>query len=120
LVYPVRNQRDVLDEGATKRDVQHLDAAAHAQDGEAPVEHALDELELEGVAVRIGDRQELMRLLAVAARLDVPAAAEKDAVAGVEGIAEILPVQLREHERDATCERDRALVAHAGVVPEVL
>jgi hypothetical protein len=61
-----------------------------------------------------------MRLLAVVARLDVPAAAEQDAVAGVEGIVEILAVQLRQHERDATCKRDRALVANAGVVPEVL
>src|SRR5207247_7981263 len=89
VVCPVRNQRDVLDEGATKGDVQHLDAAAHSQEGESPVEHALDELELEGVPVRIGDCEELVRLLAVTARLDVPAAAEQDAAAGVEGIVEI-------------------------------
>jgi Fe-S oxidoreductase len=84
------------------------------------VERALDELELERVAPRLGIGQVLARRLPVTARVDVAAAAEEDAVAGVEGIVEILAVQLRQHERDATCKRDRALVAHAGVVPEVL
>ena len=82
-----RVERDVLDERSAERDVQDLDPAAHAEDRQAAVERPLDELELEGVALRVGRREKLVRLLAVRRRLDVAAAAEEDAVAGVEHLS---------------------------------
>ena len=45
--------------------------------------------ELEGIAARLGRRQVLRRLLAVVAGLDVPAAAERDLGARIEGIVEV-------------------------------
>ena len=119
MLGPLGLHGDVLDERAAERDVEDLDPAAHAEDGQAAVERALGELELEGVAERLGRREVLGRLLPVARGVDVAAAAEEDPVAGVQRVLEV-PVDAREREADAAGERDRPLVADPGVVAEVV
>ena len=120
VVGPLGLHGDVLDERPSEGDVEDLDAAAHAEDGEAPVEHALGQIELEGVPQRLGGRQVLGRLLAVAPGVDVAAAAEEDPVADFERVLEVPAVDAREREADAAGERDRPLEADAGVVAEVV
>ena len=120
MLGPLLPERNVLDERAPERDVQDLDAAAHPEDGQPAVERALDELELVGVASRLGRRQVLRRLLAVVAGLDVPAAAERDPGARIEGIVEEGAVHPRQDEGDAARERERTLEADATVVAEVV
>jgi hypothetical protein len=112
-------QRDILDERASESDVQDLDAPAHAEDREAAVERLRKELELEGVASGIGDREQLVRLLAVPRRLDVAPSAEEDPVADGEGLPEALAVEPGQHEGNAARKSDRALMPHPGIVAEV-
>ena len=114
MLGPLGLQAHVLDQRPPERDVEDLDAAAHAQDRQPAVERPLDELELVGVAARLGRREVLRRLLSVEARLDVPAAAESDPVAGVEGIVEEGAVHARQDERDAAGERERTLEPDAA------
>src|SRR4029450_8500318 len=83
MLGPFRLHGDVLDERAAKRDVEDLDAAAHAKDRETAVERSLGQLQLEGVADRLRRGEVLGRFLPVEARVDVAAAAEEDAVAGL-------------------------------------
>ena len=116
---PLGLDRDVLDERAAEGDVEDLDAAAHAEDGQPAVERALGELELEGVAERLGRRQVLGRLLAVARGIDVAASAEEDPVAGIQRIFEV-PVHARKPQPDAARQGHRALEADRGVVAEVV
>ncbi len=87
--------------------------------GEPAVERALGQLELEGVAHRLGRGEVLGGLLAVAARVDVAAAAEEDPVADVERVLQVA-VDPRKREADAAGERERPLEADAGVVAEVV
>ena len=89
MLCPFGLERDVLHERAAKRDVQHLDPSAHAQERKTAVDRALDELELERVASRVRVGQVLARLLPVAARVDVAAAAEQDAITGIECVLEV-------------------------------
>ena len=119
MVRPFGLHGHVLDERAAERHVEDLDPAAHAEDGQAPVERALDELELELVAERIGRPEMLGRILPVATRVDVSSAAEEDPVAGVQRIVEVT-VDARQGEPDAAGERQRPLVADSGVVAEVV
>ena len=119
MLGPLRFHGDVLDERAAERDVEDLDAAAHPEDGELPVERALDELELEGVAAGLRDRQVLGRLLAVAAGIDVPAAAQQDAVARIERVLQVT-VHAGKAEPNAAREGERPLEADRGVVAEVV
>ena len=71
MVRPFGLHGHVLDERAAQRDVEDLDPAAHAEDGQAPVERLLNKLELELVAERIGRPEMLGRILPVATRVDV-------------------------------------------------
>ena len=119
MVRPFGLHGHVLDERAAERDVEDLDPAAHAEDGQAAVERSLDELELELVAERIGRPEMLGRILPVATRVDVSSAAEEDPVAGVQRIVEVT-VDARQGEPDAAGERQRPLVADSGVVAEVV
>ena len=119
MLGPLGLERGVLDESAAERDVQDLDSAAHTEDWQAALERSLDELELEGIAPRLGDAQVLGRRLAVEARVDVPAAAEQDPVAGVERVFEVA-ADARQHHPDAAGERQRLLEADAAVVAEVV
>ena len=116
---PLGLDRHVLDERAAEGDVEDLDPAAHPEDRQPAVERTLGELELEDVAKRLGRREVLGRLLAVARGVDVPAAAEEDPVAHVERVLEV-PVHAREAEADAAGKRDRPLEADRGVVAEVV
>src|SRR5918995_2928850 len=120
MLGPFGLDADVLDEGAAECDVQYLDAPAGAEDRQLALERAAHQLELEGVPVGLGGREMLRRLLAEEARLDVPPAAEKDPIAGVQGVVEEGSVQPRERHRHAACKRDRALEADASVVTEVV
>ena len=119
MVGPARRERDVLHERAAERDVDHLAAAAHAEQGPLALECALHELELELVAMRVGRAERLVRLLAVTVRVDVPSAADHDRVDEVERVVED-GVEAAERERDPAGERDRSLEADALVVAEVV
>ena len=73
-----------------------------------PRSSALDELELVGIAPgSVGARCSVD--LYVVAGLDVPAAAERDSGARIEGIVEEGPVHARQEEGDAARERERTL-----------
>ena len=119
MLGPLGLDRHVLDERPAERDVQDLNAPAHAEDREPALERALGQLELELVAQRLGRREVLGRLLPVAARVDVAPAAEEDAVADVERILQVA-VHPRERKPDAAHERQRPLEADPGVVAEVV
>jgi hypothetical protein len=114
---PLVLEGEVLDERASEGDVEDLDPAAHAEDRKPALERALRELELERVPAGLGRGEVVGRLLAVAARVDVAAAAEEDPVARVERVLEVDP---GEREPHAACEGDRPLEAHAGVVAEIV
>src|SRR5207237_746973 len=76
-------------ERAAEGAVQHLQPAAQAEQRQLLVERALHELQLERIPVRIRRGELRVRLLAVAAGLDVAAPAEDDAVADVENLPEV-------------------------------
>ena len=116
---PLGLDGDVLDERASEGHIQDLDAAAHAEDREAAVEGASDELELERVPTRIGRAEMFARLLAVPARIDVSPASEENSVADLEGVVEVA-LHARQHQPDPAGQRDGPLVADARVVAEVV
>ncbi len=120
MLGPLGLDAHVLDERPSESDVEDLDPAAHAEDRQPTVERPLDELELVGVAARLGRREMLRRHLSVEARLDVPSTAESDPVARVERVVQEGAVHARQDEGNAAGKRERALKADARVVAEVV
>src|SRR5439155_4870164 len=116
---PLVDEADVLDEGAAEGDVQHLDPTAHAEDRQLLVERPLDELELEGVPVRVRRGELRVRLLTVASGLDVAAAAEDDAVADLEDVGQVPVGDPRKRQRQPTGEGDGPLEPDGSVLAEV-
>ncbi len=119
VLLPLGPERHVLHERAAERDVHDLAAAAHPEQRQAPVDDPLDEVELELVAVRIGQPQSLVGLLAVAVRLDVAPASDHDRVDDVELVVD-RSLDAAQDERDAAGHHERPLEADALVVAEVV
>ncbi len=74
----------MLVEVAAERHVQHLHAAADAEVGHAALDGDARQRDLEVVALRIGRLDVGLRLLAVAARVEIGAADEEQTVDAVE------------------------------------
>ena len=101
-----------------ERDVEHLGAAADAEQRQAPLERPAGELELEGVTARLG-RRAAGGALAVVHRLDVAAGGEHDRVELLERGVDPLG-ELGERDREPARLQQRALHAHPAVVAEVV
>jgi hypothetical protein len=88
MVRPFGLHGHVLDERAAQRDVEDLDPAAHAEDGQARSSACSTSFELELVTADRSSRM-LSRILPVATRVDVSSTAEEDSVAGVQRIVRV-------------------------------
>ena len=112
---PRLHQAQVLHHRPAERHVQHLHAPAAAEHRQAAVDRPLDELELEPVASGVHAPEQGVRLLAVAAGVDVVAGGEHHPGHRVELIVEP-PRDAGEDHRHGARHRERALVADARVV----
>ncbi len=69
----------VLEQRSPQRHVQELVAAAHRQDGQAPLQRLTEETQLVGVAGPVGPLRLRVPPLPVQARVDVPAPGQQQA-----------------------------------------
>lgn len=116
---PGRHEADVLDERPAERHVEHLDAPAHAEDRQAPINSRLDQSEIERVTLGLGGGEPHVRLLVVTGRLDVASGRQHDRVDDSQRGADRVD-QLRQRHRQAAGVQYRSLHAHAAVVAEVV
>jgi hypothetical protein len=79
-------RRDVLDQRAAGRDVQHLDAAANREDRQATRAGLADQLDLELVPLGGDLHDRRMHLLPVARRRDIVAPGQKESVSALERV----------------------------------
>lgn len=79
-----RHQADVLDERPAERHVQHLYAAAHAEDRQLALQRRTHQRQLERIPLRLGGGKQRMRILPVPVRLDVAPGRQHDRVDRVE------------------------------------
>lgn len=75
---------EVLDEGATERNVEHLHPAAHSEHRELQFDGSSCERDLHAIAMRIDTGHRLVGILAVPGRVDVTATGQDERVRMVE------------------------------------
>ena len=98
--------RDVGDEIAAERDVQHLHAAADAEERQVGArDRGPGELELEAVALERDAVVRPMRCAAVARRIDVAAARKNETLDRLQRLRN-LPFDRGQHDRDAAGAAD--------------
>ena len=101
----------MLVQGAAAGDVEHLHAAADGQDRQPALVGGANEVDLEGVELRLGRSDPAAAFRAVAGRIDVRATGQADAVRAIQQRGEALGGHRRGDHGDPARRLDRLQVA---------
>ena len=117
MLRPLGHVVDVLVQAASQGDVQHLHAAADAEQWHPSVHRPPGQVQLEQITAGIGIADGIGHLLSVVLGQDVAPTGEEQAVAYVQHIVQPTRHPRQDH-RDAACGDDRAMKSDGQIVAE--